>query len=553
MSKHKNVLSKTLYASMNSNDLPELEQKSAVSSSPFKLMNEQLKNAAETANAKESVTRQNTIGIPGLSIKSNPFIAQQIRKRIPIDVVKMDNNAQKDLPIANGRAKPIVTAESAQIVRTAPQHDDISTNMQGNVQATFCPSVSNNIFNKTKSKDQLNETVPQTKCDNVISSKKATQNQTGDSRVSMLEILRNFDLKSKKEEVLYSSEPRLVTRTLNKSTGVKLLVKDPKPTIETSIMPVELESPVKLTRSMSVSERLKKFQPETPQKRFDDKVKSFQHIDPKMFVTESKKELPIVQTAGQSVSERAKGYVEEPPIGSSKLSRAKSISDRLKKFQKDDVPAIPVASFGSARSAGFVKSKLSTEITKQISIKPPVTVMPVSESFENSEQKTVSHLILQVENSCHGNVETEMENKRSDSGAFVESMDDVSQVAGINLAVVAINQMPKIDIGSIFDDNDGWVGSMMSNSSPADHLTFATEGAQEITPDYVIEREVDPSLQEPEQPTAVLDVVPETSLQPKRVDVPKRKSVSFAVSIIDLDRLGWLSCHKENHQLFRIC
>jgi hypothetical protein len=149
----------------------------------------------------------------------------------------------------------------------------------------------------------------------------------------MLDILRNFDSKTKKEQVLYSSKS-VVVKSMN--TPKKWIV-----TPKQSGYPVNSTTTKNVinTGGGSIAEKLKMFnnakeQEETPrteiQRQSDRKIIS----------------------ATSSQYPKLESIIEEDIPEQTKLSRSKSFSDRLKRFQKDPTPCVPVSSsaLGSSKS-----------------------------------------------------------------------------------------------------------------------------------------------------------------------------------------------------------
>lgn len=150
----------------------------------------------------------------------------------------------------------------------------------------------------------------------------------------MLEILRNFDSKNKKEQVLYSSKG-VVVKAMN--TPKKWIVK-PKE----SVYPVN-SSPTKetiYTGGASIAEKLKMFNNAKVQ---EETTRTKIQREP---------ERKIISAVANQY-QKLEPIIEEDIPKETKLTRSKSFSDRLKRFQKDQKPCIPVSSFG----LGSIKPK----------------------------------------------------------------------------------------------------------------------------------------------------------------------------------------------------
>jgi hypothetical protein len=381
----------------------------------------------------------------------------------------------------------------------------------------------------------------------------------GDSR-NVLEILRNFDSKSKTEKILFSSDktfkrveiPKHVVTALSKPVEKNVQADDK---IAYEIYTSHNESSkdsVGLKRVGSVSDRRKLFEKSIPVTEVKQIQKALQLT--KMSSEQIEKPVPDLENT-TSIAERSKNF--EIPIPNNSLSRSMSVVERKKMFQKN-VPRAPnsLKTFGTNTSstttgkrnifkqnpefhttAPIMKKDSNfhgqekPQITSKIAVsnidvpllnqkaqsmsnaeevlhvtsntmKPIGSVSSMINKFQSSTEKlddkpflnikknsSVSHFTIQVEHSSNGDP-TEMESKRSDSGAFTDETEKK-----LNSSVMNI---PKIEIGSIFDEQDTWMSSLLtSDTFVEEEIPGPTEkGVAFLVPKCALEDPKPPNIEE---------------------------------------------------------
>jgi hypothetical protein len=362
----------------------------------------------------------------------------------------------------------------------------------------------------------------------VHSSTTFNHQQNRDESPKLLDILRNFDSKPKTEKVLFQTD-----RNISKT--VSLPPNQPKTVVSADNA---------LKRTGSVSDRrllFEKPKPESVIQTMQRSLKSAQEqapkIDPKNIEVES-----LV-----SISERSKAF--EEPVQTNKLTRSMSIVERKKMFMKKDAkPIVPPTTIHSMRSGTKVSTMptISDEAETEVPVAKVVESRAIksrqsnisalinqlqskgedtpSKSVEVTKKSVVPHVVLQVHQHEESD-EGELESKRSDSGAFVDNQNEAQLHTSSNL------EIPKIDIGSIFDEQDSWMTTLLNNDSlgeSAETLMVSEESDITEPAKHQPIREPSPVPQTEEIVHEQEEIIIESK---ESFDIKeKKKSVSFGVA-----------------------
>jgi hypothetical protein len=477
-----------------SDELPSLKEAFAVRNSPFLAKEATIESAATTKRtAEDFINLKNTV-------RNNPFFEKK----------------------AGGYDKNTVSEDNA---TAAGRNSNVSPAMNPEPKQSDKPGAKLLSFNQKPPfsvKKSLSCEVP---------SSEITQ-QEGEDSPKWLDILRNLDSKPKTEKVLFQTD----------RNGPKTPISQPDAKSTTTST---------LKRAGSVSDRRLLFETPKSESLVQTITKSLKNAQDQTPKVETR---PIDAETLMSIAERSKMF--EEPVETNKLTRSLSIVERKKKFLKKDVkPVVPPTTIHSMRSASKLSKmpSIADEAENESEVAPtkPISSKPIKATQSNisalihrlqtKKEETSykpaelvrksggAHVILELYQQ-EGADEGELESKRSDSGAFVDQQSESGVPTRANLA------FPKIDIGSIFDEQDSWMNTILASDSLGESAETSLVSEEVIAPEPpILQSEVSLQVHEVAATSTVVEndeiktmVVAESEpISEKKVS---KKSVSFGVA-----------------------